>query len=106
MRIHRLPKERPPTHPGEILREEFLEPLGLSVTELAERLGVPRPRMSEILNERRGISTETALLLGKAFGTTAEFWMNAQRDRELWEALHGEAAEKLERVERIERSGR
>ena len=97
----RLPNERRPTHPGEILREDFLEPMDLSVTELAERLGVPRPRVSEIVNERRGVSTETALLLAKAFGTTAEFWMNAQRDRELWEALHGEAAEKLERVERI-----
>lgn len=101
MRDHRLPKERAPTHPGEILRQEFLEPMGLSITELAERLGVPRPRMSEIVNERRGVSTETALLLAKAFDTTAEFWMNAQRDCELWEALHGEAAEKLERVERI-----
>lgn len=101
MRVDRLPKERPPIHPGEILREEFLEPLGLTVTELAEKLDVPRPRMSEIVNERRGVSTETALLLAKAFGTTAEFWMNAQRDRELWEALHGEAADKLERVERI-----
>lgn len=103
MRVHRLPKERPPIHPGEILREEFLEPLGLSVTELAEKLGVPRPRVSEIVNGRRGVSTETALLLAKAFGTTAEFWMNAQRDRELWEALHGEAADKLARVERITR---
>lgn len=101
MREHRLPKNRPPIHPGEILREEFLEPLNLSVTELAEKLGVPRPRISEIVNERRGVSTESALLFARAFGTTPEFWMNAQRDRELWEALHGEAGEKLEKVERI-----
>jgi addiction module HigA family antidote len=101
MATHRRPESRPPTHPGEILREEFMRPLGLSVAGLARKLGVPRPRISEIVNERRGVSTETALLLGRAFDTTPEFWLNAQRDRELWEALRGDAAEKLERVERI-----
>lgn len=68
----------PPVHPGEILTEEFMNPLSLSSRALAERLGVPANRVSEIVAGRRSISGDTALRLSAAFGTTPEFWMNLQ----------------------------
>ena len=67
-----------PVHPGEVLREEYLAPLGLSANRLALDLRVPVTRISEIVNERRAISPETALRLGQYFRTTAEYWMNLQ----------------------------
>ena len=75
--------ERPPVHPGEMLREEFLKPLGLSINQLALELHVPVTRISQIINERRGITADTALRLSRHFGSTADFWMNLQRDYEL-----------------------
>jgi antitoxin HigA-1 len=68
----------PPVHPGEILREDILKPLGISVNKLGRDLRVPVTRISEIVNGRRGISADTALRLARYFGTTAEFWMNLQ----------------------------
>lgn len=65
-------------HPGEILREEFLKPLGISSYELAKRLLVPVPRVNDIVLERRGISADTAVRLSRFFGTTDEFWLNLQ----------------------------
>jgi addiction module HigA family antidote len=65
-------------HPGEILREEFLKPLGLTPYDLAKRLHVPAPRINDIVLERRGITADTALRLARFFGTSVEFWMNAQ----------------------------
>ena len=73
-----------PPHPGEVLREFGLEPLGLSVTEAAEALGVSRKTLSAILNGRAGISPEMALRLAKAFGTSAESWLNQQMHFDLW----------------------
>jgi addiction module HigA family antidote len=73
----------PPVHPGEILREEFLVPLALSANALAIAIGVPATRVNEIVNERRGISGDTALRLGRYFHMTAEFWMGLQGDYEL-----------------------
>jgi addiction module HigA family antidote len=73
----------PPIHPGEILREEYMGPLGLSINKLARDLYVPVTRISEILNERRGVTADTALRLGRYFGTTAEFWINLQKKFEL-----------------------
>jgi addiction module HigA family antidote len=70
-------------HPGEFLREDFLKPLSLSVNALAMALHVPATRISEIVNERRGITTDTALRLGRYFGTTPDFWMNMQAAYEL-----------------------
>jgi addiction module HigA family antidote len=70
-------------HPGEFLREDFLKPLSLSVNALALALRVPATRISEIVNERRGITTDTALRLGRYFGTTPDFWMNMQAAYEL-----------------------
>jgi addiction module HigA family antidote len=70
-------------HPGEFLREDFLKPLSLSVNALAMALRVPTTRISEIVNERRGITTDTALRLGLYFGTTPDFWINMQAAYEL-----------------------
>ena len=68
----------PPVHPGEILREEFLSPLGLSINRLALELRVPATRIGEIVNERRRITADTALRLARYFNTNAEFWLNLQ----------------------------
>jgi addiction module HigA family antidote len=80
------PLDRRPIHPGEILREEFLPEYGLTVTSLAESLGVSRQSVNELLRERRAVSPEMALRLGKLFGTTPEFWLNLQRNVDLWDA--------------------
>jgi addiction module HigA family antidote len=73
----------PPIHPGEILREEFLAPLGMSAHELALALRVPATRINDIVNEKRGITADTALRLSRYFGTTAKFWLNLQASYEL-----------------------
>ncbi|MEO0633847.1 MAG: HigA family addiction module antitoxin [Pseudomonadota bacterium] len=86
-----------PTHPGEVLAEEFMKPLGLSSNALAARIGVPGNRVSMIVAGKRAVSGDTALRLAAAFGTTAEFWMNLQKGYELEVARDGFAAE-IERV--------
>ena len=68
----------PPVHPGQFLRDEFLAPLGLSVYALARALHVPRPRLNDVVRGRRSVSTDTALRLGRYFGTSPEFWINLQ----------------------------
>jgi addiction module HigA family antidote len=73
-------------HPGEILREEFLKPLGMSAYELAKQLRVPVPRVNDIVLERRGISADTAVRLSRFFGTTDQFWLNLQAAYELAES--------------------
>ncbi|SDE31476.1 HigA family addiction module antitoxin [Rhodospira trueperi] len=73
----------PPVHPGDVLRSEFLEPLGLSAYELAKALRIPRSRANDIVRGRRGISTDTALRLARYFGTTAVFWINLQTRHDL-----------------------
>jgi antitoxin HigA-1 len=78
--------QRRPIHPGEILREDFLPDYGLSVSTLAEAVGVSRQSVNELLRERRAMSPEMALRLGKLFGNSPEFWLNAQRGVDLWEA--------------------
>ena len=77
------PTIRVPVHPGEILREEFLAPYGLSQGELAERLGISRRRINEIVGEKRAITADTALRLATLFRTTPELWMNLQAGYEL-----------------------
>jgi addiction module HigA family antidote len=74
---------RTPVHPGEMLREEFMKPSGISINGLALELHVPVTRISEIVNGRRGITADTALRLARYFGTSADFWMNIQKDFEL-----------------------
>ncbi|MEH6587331.1 MAG: HigA family addiction module antitoxin [Halioglobus sp.] len=78
--------KRKPTHPGEMLREDFLPDYDLSVSGLAEALGVSRQSVNELLRERRAVSPEMALRLGRLFGNSPEFWLNAQRALDLWQA--------------------
>lgn len=85
-----------PIHPGEVLREEFLVPLGLSAHALAQALRVPAPRVNDIVRERRGISPDTALRLARHFGTTPQFWLNLQASYDLKIAMHAAGA----RIER------
>lgn len=77
---------RPPTHPGEFLREDFLPDYGLTVSGLAAALGVSRQSVNELLRERRAVSPGMALRLSRLFGNTPEFWLNLQRGVDLWEA--------------------
>jgi addiction module HigA family antidote len=81
-----LPKKRPPSHPGEILLKEFLGPLGLSQKQFVEHLGWTYARLNEIINKRRGVTADSAIAFAEAFGTEAEFWLNLQRDWDLWHA--------------------
>ena len=75
-----------PTHPGEMLREDFLPDYGLTVSSFATAVGVSRQTMNELLRERRAVSPEMALRLSRLFGNTPEFWLNAQRAVDLWDA--------------------
>jgi len=97
-----VPQNRPPTHPGEMLREEFLEPLGMSQTELADRIQVSFPRVNELVNGKRGVTPDTALRLSQLLGTTAEFWLNGQRDWDLWHALQSPKLAEIRRIKRVE----
>jgi addiction module HigA family antidote len=85
-------------HPGEILREEFLKPMGLSVYHLAKRIRVPVPRINDIVLEKRGITADTALRLARFFGTSELFWMNLQSTYEMYKAKP-RLARDLERIE-------
>ncbi len=78
-----MPRRLPPVHPGEILREEFLEPLGLSQYRVAKATGVPPRRINEIVLGKRAVSADTALRLARLFRTTPEFWMNLQSQYDL-----------------------
>jgi len=89
----RIPTHREPTHPGEMLLEEFLRPMGLTQQELASAIHVPYQRVNELVNKRRGVTPATALRLAKFFGTSASFWMNLQLRWELYHAQHTERQE-------------
>jgi len=93
----RVPTNRPPTHPGEMLLEEFLTPMGISQRELATAINVPYQRINEVINGRRGVTPSTALRLSKFLGTTADFWMNLQLRWDLYQAQQSERSE-LERI--------
>ncbi len=80
-----IPMNRRPTHPGEMLREDFLPDFGLTATSLAEAIGVSRQSINELLRERRSVSPSMALRLAKLFGNSPEFWLNAQRAVDLWD---------------------
>lgn len=96
----RIPVDRPPTPPGEMLLEEFLKPLRITQADLAKRIGVSYVRLNEIVNGRRGITPSTALRLAKALGTTPDFWLNGQLALDLYRASHDE--EEIRQLERIE----
>jgi addiction module HigA family antidote len=81
--------KRRPTHPGEMLLEDFMPDYGLTVTGLAKAIGVSRQSVNELLRRRRAVSPEMALRLSRLFGNSAEFWLNAQRAVDLWDAAQG-----------------
>ena len=97
----RLPKDRAPTHPGEMLLEEFVRPLGISQSALAVRLGVSFPRLNEIVRGKRGVTPDTALRLARVVGMSADFWLGLQQDWDLWHALRSDDAAAIARLEPI-----
>jgi len=98
----RLPTHRPPTHPGEMLLEEFLKPLGISQSAFARQLGVSFPRLNEIIHAKRSVTTDTALRLARVTGMSAEFWLGLQQDWDLWHALRSEDADEIAQLEPLE----
>ena len=98
-----LPKHRPPTHPGEMLVEEFLQPLGITQIALAERIGVPFQRINQIINRRRAITPDSALRLGRFLGTSPEFWLNLQQRWDLYQATQAASVKTIMRIRPIAR---
>ncbi|MDE3739007.1 HigA family addiction module antitoxin [Pseudomonas resinovorans] len=90
--------ERKPVSVGEMLTEEFLEPMGITQGQLAEAMGVQRKLVNELCNNRRAITADTALMLSRVFGNSADFWLNLQRRNDLWEALN--SPDRRARIER------
>ena len=90
-------------HPGEVLRKEFLKPMGLSVYELAKRLLVPAPRINDIVLKRRGVTADTAVRLSRFFGTTEQFWLNLQSAYEV-SRVKAERGAELERIQPMKSS--
>jgi addiction module HigA family antidote len=91
--------KRKPVGVGEILMKEFMEPLGLTQTRLAQAMGLPRKHVNELCRDRRAVTADTALMLSRVFGNSADFWLNTQRRVEIWEALNSPS-----RRERIRRA--
>lgn len=102
--MNRLPANRPPTHPGEMLHHEFIVPNGLSLAETARRLRISYPRLHEIVKGRRGVTIDTALRLERLFGMDADFWLNLQRDWDLWHALRSPLARELDEIPELRRA--
>ena len=88
----RIPTHRKPTHPGEMLVEEFLSPMQIIQRELANAIHVPYQRVNELVNQKRGVTPSTALRLGKFFGVSADFWLNLQIRWDLYKAQQTEAS--------------
>ncbi len=97
----RIPTHGPPTHPGKMLLEEFLKPLGMSQVELADRIGVSFPRVNELVHGKRGITPDTALRLERLFGLEAKFWLNLQLAWDLYHAAHAPAAKAIRKIRRL-----
>ena len=93
-----LPKNRTPTHPGEILLEEFLKPLGVTQVAFARHIGVSVQRVNELIRGKRGITPETAWLLSQALGTTPQFWVNLQTNHDLAASRPRRTIRRLKRV--------
>ncbi len=97
----RIPTERAPTHPGVMLREEFLVPLGLTQREFARRLGVSYPRLSELVHARRAVTPDTALRLERLLGVEAQFWLNLQLTWDLYHARRAPSADAVRAIRRL-----
>ena len=95
----RLPTHLPPTHPGEMLREEFLVPLGMTQSAFAARLGISFPRLNEVINGKRAVTPDTALRLARVLGMSADFWLGLQLDWDLWHALRSDEATAIARLQ-------
>jgi addiction module HigA family antidote len=93
-----LSTKRKPVGVGEILVQEFMEPMGLTQGALAEAMGVQRKHVNELCNDRRAVTAPTALILARVFGNSPDFWLNVQRRSDLWSALH--SPRERERIER------
>lgn len=93
-----LSTKRKPVSPGKMLVEEFLVPMGLTQSALAEAMGVPRKHVNELCKGRRAVTADTALILARVFGNSPEFWLNTQLRSDLWDALH--TPRRRERIER------
>jgi addiction module HigA family antidote len=93
-----LMTKRKPASVGEILVQEFMEPMGLTQAALAEAMGVQRKHVNELCNDRRAVTAPTALILARVFGNSPDFWLNVQRRSDLWEAMH--SPRELERIKR------
>ncbi len=102
----RLPRKRPPTHPGQMLFEEFVKPLKITQTELARRLDVSYPRLNEIIKGRRSVTPNTALRLSRVLGMSADFWLGLQQDWDLWHAMNSHEAKEISRLKPIVRDER
>ena len=89
---------RKPVGVGEMLTQEFMEPLGLTQANLAERSGLPRKHVNELCRDRRAVTADTALILARVFGNSADFWLNTQRRTDLWNALN--TPKRLTRIQR------
>lgn len=101
----RIPTNRPPTHPGEMLREEFLMPMLISQKDLATAIHVPFQRVNELINQKRGVTPSTALRLAKFFGMSADFWLNLQMRWDLYKASQVEEKE-LESIQEYQHQQR
>jgi len=99
----RLPTDRPPTHPGEMLLEEFVKPLNITQTELAQKLGVSYPRLNEIIKSRRSVTPDTALRLSRVVGMSADFWLGLQQDWDLWHAMKSPKAIEISKLKPLTR---
>jgi antitoxin HigA-1 len=102
----RLPTHEPPTHPGEMLLEEFLEPLGLTQTSFAKRLGVSFPRLNEVIRGKRSVTPDTALRLAQVTGMSADFWLGLQLDWDLWHALRSRKSKVITRLKPLKAIGK
>lgn len=94
----RLPKHLPPTHPGEMLLEEFLKPLGITQTAFAARMGISYPRLNEVVKGKRSVTTDTVLRLARVTGMSADFWLGLQQDWDLWHALNSKDLGEIEKL--------
>ena len=101
---HRLPTHEPPTHPGEMLLEEFLKPLGISQVAFAARLRVSYPRLNEVIHGKRSVTPDTALRLARVTGMSADFWLGLQQDWDLWHSLTPARRAELQELEPLERT--
>ena len=98
-----LPMHLPPTHPGEMLLEEFLRPLGITQSEFAIHLCISFPRLNEIIHGKRGVTPDTALRLARVLGISADFWLGLQQDWDLWHAMRAPKAAQIRTLKPVRR---